>query len=182
MARIVMLSKSNKLVALLSGSGFDIVATTDNQYELSRQIRAFSPQIVIIDSDVSNVGAAFVNSLIFDQQAVLLIGKAHQRGYYQPSPYLEFVDKPLQPSILLMTLRLLSKYAVTVRQLESKISKLEERQKNEKLVGQAKRKLQQESSYSEEEAHQYMQRRSMELRISKAELARRILTKFEKKT
>jgi len=185
MARIVMASKSSKLLSLLKplliSNGYDLVAITDNPYELSRQVKAWSPQIVIIDDEISNIGVSFVESLIFDQQAVLFMGKAYQRGYFHTSPYLEFCDKPIQPNIFLMTLRLLSKYAMTVKQLESKITKLEEKQKNDKLIGQAKRKLQLHKGYSEDEAHLYIQKRSMELRISKAELSKRILKIFTEK-
>ncbi|MCL1948639.1 MAG: ANTAR domain-containing protein [Turicibacter sp.] len=185
MSKVLIASKSAKLLAGLKphiqSAGFEIAAVTDNQYELSRLIRAWSPQIVIIDEEVTTIGVSFIESLVFDQQTVLLIGKAHKRGYFQPSPYLEFCDKPVQPSVLLMTLRMLSKYAQTVRQLESKITKLEEQHKNEKLIGQAKRSLQQNRGLSEEEAHQYLQKRSMELRIGKVELAKRILQLFSKK-
>jgi len=185
-ARIVLAAKSMKLVMSLRphlvSAGFEIVAITDNQYELSRQIKAWSPEIVMIDDEISTIGISFIESLIFDQQAVLLLGQPHKRGYYQPSPYLELCDKPVQPNMLLMTLRMLEKYAATVKRLETKITRLEEQQKNLKLVAQAKRHLQVNHNMPEEEAHQYLTKRSMELRISKAELAKRILKNFAEKT
>ena len=182
MGRVILTTKSKKLISTikphLTSAGYEIVAITDNQYELSRLIRAWSPQIVIIDEEAAIHGLSFIESLIFEQQVVLLIGMAYQRNYFQQSPYLEFCDKPIQPGILLMTLRMLSKYTVTVKQLESKITKMEEKQKNDRLIAQAKRKLQLQKGYSEEDSHQYLQKRSMELRISKVELASRILKNF----
>ena len=58
--------------------------------------------------------------------------------------------------------------------------KLEQAQKTEKTIRLAKRALQQNQNMTEDEAHRYIQKRSMELRISKLELAERILKSYKK--
>lgn len=184
MTRVIIASKSEKLVStirnLIVEDGYEVVMVVTNQYELSRQIKTIAPNVVIIDEDLISVGASFIEAILLDQQTILLLGKAYQKGYYHSSPYLELCEKPIQPNLFLMTLRMLTKYSSTVRHLESKIDQLEKRQKTEKKIQEAKRALQYHEKMTEEEAHGYIQSRSMELRISKLEFATRILKRFEK--
>ena len=77
-------------------------------------------------------------------------------------------------------LHVLSKYGQTVRQLESKVNQLEKEKMNEKTIRLAKRALQQHEKMTEDEAHRYIQKRSMELRISKLELSERIIKSYKK--
>ena len=186
MARVIIASKSEKLVAtirtLIVGDGYEIATVVTDRYELTRQIKMISPSIVIIDEELVSGGTSLIESFLLDQQAVLLLGKAYHKGYYHQSPYLELCEKPIQPNLFLMTLRMLMKYASTVRKLETKIDQLEQRQKTEKKIQEAKRLLQLQEQMTEEEAHRYIQNRSMELRISKLEFATRILKRFEKKS
>ncbi|MBQ8992878.1 MAG: ANTAR domain-containing protein, partial [Turicibacter sp.] len=74
------------------------------------------------------------------------------------------------------------KYGQTVKQLESKVNQLEKAQQTEKIIRAAKRTLQQHQNMTEDEAHRYIQKRSMELRISKLEFAQRILKIYQKKS
>ena len=106
---------------------------------------------------------------------------SYQKFYYRQDPYFEFCEKPVQPGVLLTMLRVLVKYGQTVRQLESKVNHLEKLQKEEKTIRLAKRAIQQNERMSEDEAHRYIQKRSMELRISKLEVAEIILKKVRKK-
>lgn len=52
----------------------------------------------------------------------------------------------------------------------------------DKAIRLAKRALQQNENMTEDEAHRYIQKRSMELRISKLELSERILKSYQKKS
>ena len=60
-------------------------------------------------------------------------------------------------------------------------TQLEKAQQAEKIIRAAKRALQQHQNMTEDEAHRYIQKRSMELRISKLEFAKRILKIYQKK-
>lgn len=184
--RVIIASQSDKLVSNLRSqivsSGYEVVAVSTDGYDLIRRVKALSPEVVIIDEDLGGMSLlSLVETLIFERQAVLLLGKSYQKFYYRQDPYFEFCEKPVQPIVLLTMLRVLTKYSHTVRQLESKVNQLEEAQKTEKTIRLAKRVLQNQGM-TEDEAHHYIQRRSMELRISKLELSKRILKSYEKKS
>ena len=121
-----------------------------------------------------------METLIQERQAVLLVGKSYQKFYYRQDPYFEFCEKPVQSIVLTTMLHVLSKYGQTVRQLESKVNQLEKEKMNEKTIRLAKRALQQHEKMTEDEAHRYIQKRSMELRISKLELSERIIKSYKK--
>ncbi|MDE5977431.1 MAG: ANTAR domain-containing protein [Turicibacter sp.] len=180
--RIIVASQSDKLVASIrsqvTSSGYEIVGVSTDSYDLIRRCKALTPTVVIIDEDLSGMSIiTLVETLIHEQQAVLLLGKSYQKFYYRQDPYFEFCEKPVQPVVLLTMLRVLVKYGQTVRQLESKVNQLEQLQKAEKAIRLAKRILQKNQHISEDEAHRYIQKRSMELRISKLEFAELILKK-----
>ncbi len=184
--RIMIASQSEKLVSSIrsqvTSSGYEVVGMASNGYDLIRRCKALAPAVVIVDEELPGMSViSLVEILIQQRQAVLLVGMSYQKFYYRQDPYFEFCEKPVQPGVLLTMLRVLVKYGQTVRQLESKVNHLEKLQKEEKTIRLAKRALQQNERMSEDEAHRYIQKRSMELRISKLEVAEIILKKVRKK-
>ena len=136
-----------------------------------------------MDEDLPGMSiVSLIETLIYERQAILLLGKSYQKFHYRQNPYFEFCEKPIQPIVLLTMLRVLMKYGQTVKQLESKVNQLEKAQQTEKIIRAAKRALQQHQNMTEDEAHRYIQKRSMELRISKLEFAQRILRIYQKKS
>lgn len=183
--RVIIASQSDKLVSLIrsqvTGSGYEVVGISTDGYDLIRRSKALSPEVVIVDEDLPGMSIiSLVETLIHERQAVLLIGKSYQKFYYRQDPYFEFCEKPIQTIVLVTMLRVLSKYGQTVRQLESKVNQLEKEKRTEKAIRLAKRALQQHENMTEDEAHRYIQKRSMELRISKLELSERILKSYKK--
>lgn len=183
--RVIIASQSDKLVSSIrsqvTGNGYEVVGISTDGYDLIRRSKALSPQVVIVDEDLPGMSIiSLVETLIHERQAVLLIGKSYQKFYYRQDPYFEFCEKPIQTIVLVTMLRVLSKYGQTVRQLESKVNQLEKEKRTEKAIRLAKRALQQHENMTEDEAHRYIQKRSMELRISKLELSERIIKSYKK--
>ena len=170
----------NGLRTKLNAQGYEVGAVCADSYDLMRRCKALAADVVILDDELPGVSTVtLVEMLILQKQNVVVIGKSYQKSFYYNQPYVEFVEKPIQVSVLTTVLRLLTKYGQTVKKLESKVDKLEKQQKDEKVIQKAKRLLQIEEQFSEDEAHQYLQKRSMELRISKVELANRLIKRYE---
>lgn len=185
MARIIIAAPKKQIPLLrqpLIGAGNDVLLATTDLYELRRQAKSLRPDALVIDAELEGSIKHIVESFLEEHQSLLIVGMAFHRSYFRQSPYLEFIEKPIHQGLLSMTLKMLVKYSRTVRTLEHKVNKLETMQRNEKVINQAKRALQQHDGFTEGQAHQYLQKRSMELRISKAELADRIIKRFGKKT
>lgn len=185
--RIIIASPSEKVLSTIrsqvTSSGYEVVGISTDGYDLIRRSKALSPEVVIVDEDLPGMSiVSLVETLIYERQAILLLGKSYQKFHYRQNPYFEFCEKPIQPIVLLTMLRVLMKYGQTVKQLESKVNQLEKAQQTEKIIRMAKRALQQHQNMTEDEAHRYIQKRSMELRISKLEFAQRILRIYQKKS
>lgn len=183
--KVIIASNSKNLVAAIRSrivaNGLTVAAITTNSYELIRQSKALEPHLVIIDDELEGGSLIpIVEMLTSDRRAVIFLGKAYQTAYYEANPYLEFSNKPVQLSVLEATIRMLVKYTDSLRLLESKVEQYERKQKTDKKVGQAKELLQHRQDMSEEEAHRYIQKVSMEQRISKLECAEKIIQEFGK--
>jgi len=181
--KVIIASNCPQLVASIRtrivATGFTICAITKDSYELLRQSKNLSPTLVIIDDELEGGNLIpVIETLTHNRQAVILLGKAYKNTYYQPSPYLEFSNKPVQLPVLETTIRMLVKYTDSLRLLESKVEHYEQKQKTDQKVRQAKKLLQQCEAMSEEDAHRYIQKKSMELRISKLECAEKIIQKY----
>jgi len=183
--KVIIATNSETLIAAIRprivNCGLMIAGISTNSYELLRMSKALAPTLIIIDDELEGGNLIpVVESLTFDRHAVILLGKSYQHAYYQPSPYLEFSNKPVQLSLLEATIRLLVKYTDSLRLLESKVEHYEQKQKTDQQVRLAKRLLQQQKQMSEEDAHRYIQKTSMEQRISKLECAEKIIQQFGK--
>lgn len=181
--KVLLGSNSEKMIAklrpYLTASGYTVCAIAQDSYELLRLNQALSPHLIILDEELRGGSLlSAVETLTFHKRAVIVIGKAHKIGYYSQSPYLEFSNVPVQLSLLDATIRMLVKYTDSLRKLENKVEQYELKQKTDKKVGQAKRLLQQVEDMSEDEAHRYIQKCSMERRISKLECAEEIIKKY----
>ena len=167
----------------LNAQGFEVAAVCLDSYDLLRRSRALHPDVIILDEALPGIDSVtLVEALIFEKQNIVVIGKSYQKSFYQQQTCLEFIEKPVQMSVLVTVLRMITKYGQTVKKLETRVDKLEKKQQQDKVVSKAKRLLQSEEGYTEVEAHEYLQKRSMELRISKSELAKRLLNHYETKS
>ncbi len=183
-SKVIIASSASSFVhglrTKLSSQGYEVCAVCVDSYDLMRRFKSLMPDVVILDDELTGVSSVtLVETLVFEKQSVLVVGKSYQKSFYQQQAYVEFIEKPISVSVLVTVLRLLTKYGQQVKKLETKVDKLEKKQKEEKLVQKAKRLLQSEEDFSEEQAHQYLLKRSMELRISKAELAARLIKRYE---
>ncbi len=183
-SKVVIASNTSSFVSSLrtklNASGYEVVAVSLDSYDLMRRSKSLASDVIILDDELPGTSTVtLVEMLVLQKQNVIVVGKSYKKSFYQQQSYVEFVEKPIQLSVLLTVLRLLTKYGQTVKKLETKVDKLEKKQKSDKLIQKAKRLLQAEENLSEDEAHQYLQKRSMELRISKEELAKRLIKRYE---
>lgn len=183
--KVIIASNSEKLIAAirprLVNCGLMVAAVATNSYELLRLSKALSPTLVVIDDDLEGGNLApVIETITLERQAVILLGRSYRESYYQPSPYLEFSNKPVQLALLETTIRLLVKYTHSLRLLENKVEHYEQKQKTDQKVRMAKEILQTKKQMSEEDAHRYIQKTSMEQRISKLECAEKIIQQFGK--
>ena len=89
------------------------------------------------------------------------------------------LSRPLTKTALSSAVRILSVANVRVRELKQKNYELSSKLEDMKYITRAKIALMRALGYTEEQAHKYIEKKSMDLRISKRKVAMDILKTYE---
>jgi response regulator NasT len=172
------------IVETLREQGFDVVGEAgdgNKAVELAFQLR---PDLIVMDikmPDLDGLSAAekiselkipIVLLTAFSQQE--LVARAAEVGA------MAFLVKPFSPQDLYPAIEIaLSRHTQLVA-LESEVSDLSERLETRKLVERAKGVLSEKMKLTEPEAFRWIQKASMDRRLSMADVARTVLDQLEK--
>lgn len=150
---------------------------------LSEGMRILSDRVfdfVLVNSplpDGTGVGFA-IDASETPQQVVVLMVKAELHGdiYQKAAPHGVFtLQKPLSRPGMEQALRWMVSARERLRRAEKKSLSLEEKMAEIRLVNRAKWALIRERGMEEPEAHRYIEKRAMDMCVTKGEAAREIL-------
>lgn len=172
------------IVETLRDHGFDVVGEAGDGNKAVELAFALKPDLMVMDikmPDLDGLSAAeqiaelkipVVLLTAFSQQE--LVARAAEVGA------MAFLVKPFSPQDLLPAIEIaLSRHAQLVT-LESEVSDLAERLETRKLVERAKGVLSEKMKLTEPEAFRWIQKASMDRRLSMAEVAKTVLEQLEK--
>lgn len=89
------------------------------------------------------------------------------------------LPKPLNKPLFFKSLRLVTATAFRLRGLRQEKDQLAQEMQDIRLISRAKGILMEYLSMTEPQAHKYLEKQAMDLRITKAEAARRLLSTYE---
>ena len=89
------------------------------------------------------------------------------------------VEKPLVKPLFYQALRLVSISSQRIRNLRNENTRLQTKIEEIRLIDRAKCTLIQYLNMTEEQAHKYLERQAMDMRVSKKKIAQRILNAYE---
>lgn len=188
MARIIIGSTNEKLYKqlniILTSSGHNIITQGLDSYDLLRKIRSYHPDLCIIDNDLKGMNTYTLSESIIEESlsAVIVLCKSYEVSKYsklKDNIYFSAEIKSSNYSNLQLIIPIMVKSCNYVRNIEQKLRKLETEIKNQKIINQAKRLLIKYEAFSEEEAHKYILKKSMEKRLSKEKFADEIVIKYK---
>lgn len=188
MARIIIGTTNNKLFkqlnTILISSGHDVIAQCVDSYDLLRKIRSYNPDLCIIDDDLKGMNSDILSETIIEESlsAVIVLCKSYEINKFyrlKDNIYFSVEVKSSNFSNLKLIIPIIVKSCNYVRNIEKRLQKLETEIKNQKIINQAKRLLIKYEAFSEEEAHKYILRKSMEKRLSKEKFADEIVIKYK---
>lgn len=87
--------------------------------------------------------------------------------------------KPMDPHVLMQTMRMLLMMRMRIKKLESKADKLQQKIETDRLVSRAKILLVAELQMSEQDAHYYIERKAMDACVKKIIVAQEIIDMYE---
>jgi response regulator NasT len=172
------------IVETLRDHGFDVVGEAGDGNKAVELAFSLKPDLMVMDikmPDLDGISAAeqiaelkipVVLLTAFSQQE--LVTRAAEVGA------MAFLVKPFSPQDLLPAIEIaLSRHAQLII-LESEVSDLAERLETRKLVERAKGVLSEKMKLTEPEAFRWIQKASMDRRLSMAEVARTVLEQLDK--
>lgn len=116
-----------------------------------------------------------------DAGIILLVKSAAEAGTESRlSPFGVFVlGKPVSAVLFHKAIRLLEASANRLKGIQHENDRLQKQIEDTRIINRAKAVLIQYLSMTEPQAHKYLEKQAMDLRISKAEAARRLLSTYE---
>ena len=171
---------NNALKALLPATDFWPVTTVGSAGEARRRMTEASYDLIFINAPLPDAGGEqlaidacgdssagvllFVKTDIFDET----YARVTEHGVITAA-------KPTSSTVVTQCIRAMCALRERLRRQEGKQLSVEEKIQEIRLVNRAKWALIQYRGMSEQEAHRYLEKQSMDCRIAKGEAARRVL-------
>ena len=89
------------------------------------------------------------------------------------------IAKPVNKALFYKAVRLLEAVSYRMKGVQSENDRLQRKIDDDRTINRAKAVLMKYLSMSEPQAHKYLEKQAMDLRITKAEVAKRLLSTYE---
>ncbi|CAB4634186.1 unannotated protein [freshwater metagenome] len=167
------------IVETLREHGFDVVAEVGDGALALAAVIEHKPDLVVMDIKMPNMDGLTAAEQMADQKVAIvlltafsqkeLVDRANQAGA------MAYVVKPFTPNDLMPAVEIaLSRHSQLIA-LEHEISDLNERFETRKLVDRAKGLLNEKMNLSEPEAFRWIQKASMDRRLTMQEVAQTVI-------
>lgn len=170
------------LTQCLAQNGYRVLAHCEEGQDILRRIATHQVDLLILEPSIKGISAKEVAHIATQQYTIPVIVLANDTEatyFYDMQHYFGFacIQKPLSKQILLQSITLLVNSVKTVRKLKAEVKHLTEELNTKDIINQAKEHLMKSRGMSEPEAHKYIQTCSMNTKLSKEAVAKKILYK-----
>ena len=185
--RVLIVSGGNKLFeyfsSLLPPGDFSPITKAGSAGEAKRTLLQTGADIVIIDTPLPDeFGVDFALHIAEQSLGVMLVVKSelYDRVCYKVEDAgILTVSKPNSRQMLYASVRLLSALSARLQKSEQKNRSLQEKMADIRLVNRAKWLLIERLGLSEADAHRLIEKRAMDERISRKQVAEGIISSYE---
>jgi len=167
------------IVETLRENGFEVVAEAADGEQAVALVREHKPDLLVMDIKMPNLdGISAAEQLKDDRVPIVLLTAFSQKELVERASEagaMAYVVKPFTPNDLLPAIEIaLSRFAQFTA-LENEIADLSERLETRKLVDRAKGLLTEKMNLTEPEAFRWIQKASMDRRLTMAEVAKTVI-------
>lgn len=168
------------IVETLQDAGYEIVGAAANGAEAVEMAAELKPELIVMDikmpvkdgitaaEEILNTqNCAIVMLTAFSQKD--LVEKARDAGA------MAYVVKPFTPADLLPAIEIAISRSQEMAALEAEIANMEEKFTSRKIVSRAKGLLQEKMGFTESEAFRWIQKTSMDRRLTMREVAEAVI-------
>jgi AmiR/NasT family two-component response regulator len=167
------------VVATLQEAGYEVVGEAADGEEAVRLAVELMPDLIIMDIKMPKLdGISAAEKISEHKIPVVLLTAFSQADLVKRAAdagAMAYVTKPFKPSDLLPAIQIALSRAEELFALETEIADLSERLETRKLMDRAKGLLQSKMKLSEPEAFRWIQKASMDRRLSMSQVAKAVL-------
>jgi len=173
------------IVATLNESGYEVVGEAADGEEAVKLATELSPDLIVMDIKMPKLdGISAAEKIAKLKIPVVLLTAFSQSDLVKRAAEagaMAYVTKPFKPTDLLPALQIALSRHEEITALESEIADITERLETRKLMDRAKSALQTKMNLTEPEAFRWIQKASMDRRLSMAQVAKTVIEQLEKK-
>ncbi|NYE94123.1 response regulator NasT [Psychromicrobium silvestre] len=169
------------IVEILRGEGYDVVGEADNGEKAVELARELNPDLVLMDVKMPVMdGISAAEKIVKERIApVVLLTAFSQRELVErarDAGAMAYVVKPFTPADLIPAIEIALSRHEEIKALEAEVTDLQDRFETRKLVERAKSLLTTKMGLTEPEAFRWIQKTSMDRRLSMREVAETIIS------
>ena len=173
------------IVETLKESGFDVIGQAGDGAEAVRLALELKPQLVLMDIKMPGTDGLQAAEILAQHKVPVvlltafsspeLVERASEAGVYS------YVVKPFNPSNLIPALRIALSLHERMAAAESQVDEISEKLETRKLVDRAKGLLTEKMKLNEPEAFRWIQKASMDRRLSMKQVATTVIEQLAEK-
>ena len=185
--RVLIVGANDKTFALLSqllqSGSYEMPLRSSTAGEARRMLLETSADIVIINAPLRDeFGTQLAQNLADDNLAVILLvpGESYDQVCYKvEDDGVLTLGKPLSGQALQTAIRLATALRAKLQKLDKKNQALQEKMQDIRTVNRAKWLLMEQLRMTENEAHYYIEKQAMDMRLSRREVAENIIRSYD---
>lgn len=168
------------IVETLTGQGYEVVGEADNGQRAIELVEELSPDVVLMDISMPIMDGLSATRSISEKSLVpvVILTAFSQRDLIEQATQagaMSYIVKPFSETDLVPAIELARARFEQLVTLEAEVSDLEMRFETRKLVDRAKTLLQQRLEITEPEAFRWIQKTSMDRRLTMKEVAQTVI-------
>ncbi len=173
------------IVETLREGGYDVVGEASNGEEAVALAREFKPDVVVMDVKMPVMdGITAAEHIAKERLAPVVLLTAFSQTELveraRDAGAMAYVVKPFTPADLLPAVEIAASRFVEIRALENEIADITERMETRKTVERAKGILMEKMQLNEPEAFRWIQKTSMDRRLTMREVAEAVIEQMGK--
>ena len=173
------------IVETLTDSGFEVIGQAGDGAEAVRLALELKPQLVLMDIKMPGTDGLQAAEILKEHKVPVvlltafsspeLVERASEAGVYS------YVVKPFNPSNLIPALRIALSLHQRMATAENEVDEINEKLETRKLVDRAKGLLTEKMKLNEPEAFRWIQKASMDRRLSMKQVAQTVIEQLAEK-
>jgi response regulator NasT len=175
---------AKKLKALVQSNGYLVIDEATSSADCMRKIRASMPDVLIIGMSLAGISTYPLIKVLLGEKITSVVVLASDNvttdGFFEFKGRLDFeiINAPINTGVLLNTLYMIHKSSIRLRDLEKKLTELENSLETRKVLDKAKGLLMKNYKVEEKEAHRRIQKTAMDTGMTLREVANLVIEKY----